>query len=1289
MRLTISFLAVLVCLFIVESPIFAVNTTVSNKQDDVKSLPRPTKNQAQWQDYEIGIFYHYDMNAFIPNWNHRKYDNFPKPEIFNPTKLNVNQWMEVAKSLDAKYAVLTATHGSGFMLWQSDAYPYGMKQSPYMNGKGDIVKDFVTACRTNGVEPGLYCHMRVNGWWQADHPGVVNRGKGGNPELQAKYAASKIQQVKELWGNYGKLAEIWFDGGLPDSTAGFNVMPYAKKLQPNAMIYGGGEPKIETIRWVGWEKGKVGYPCWSTGTNPFDTKRGSPDEKDWCPGEADVDILGGDWMWSPEADKKLLTVDQLMDIYYKSVGHNCNLLINAAPGTDGLISQAQLDRFKEFGQEIKRRFGKSVAEKSGKGDLLELNLKQSQTIDHVILMEQITKGERVREYTIEGKIGTEWKKIGGGSCIGHKRIERFDPVEVRAVRLKINRSVGTPLIRKFAIYNTTSSEVKPKLAPEQVVSTESLKGETPEKRAERMRWFTEGRFGMFIHWGVYSVPAGEYNGTKGGGEWLQDQAKIPASKYELFAKDFNPVKFDAKEWVRIAKDAGMKYIVITAKHHDGFSMYRSDLTNWGIKSTPFQRDPLKELASACKEADMKLCFYYSIMDWHHPEWADRKPYNDLYTNVPIMDRYTEFMKGQLKELLTRYGPIGILWFDGDSEKPWTQEAGYDLYYYLRSIQPNLIVNNRVAKARDIPTTDPAAGDFGTPEQRIPKAGQVPTLPWESCMTINEHWGFDKSDHDWKSSRTIVSNLVDCAGKGGNYLLNVGPTSEGLIPPESVVRLKEVGEWMRLNGEAVYGTQSPHIDGLPSSCHATQKGDKIYLHLFEWPEKFIIPMNKNIKKAYFLLDPKQTPLAISTESNFLYLTLPKENPGKIATVVCLEIDTKISTTTEIKTVKADLKKDPIVAGTIWRSEQPADCPFAPSTELSSFIFTSKHAEYTHADTWYPSWASDGNLYSPWTDGKVNGLGVFSGGRDAATGQATIIGDDPLQLKFKNQAIYKSDPSPYGGRYPCGSLFYNGVWYYGTYCLIDGGKGLNWDILGPFVGFRTSTDQGKNWVQTPNTPAKPIFPEPQTFKGPVRFGSPHFVDFGKNMEHSPDGKAYLVGHGATKDDKQPRDANASWITGDKIFITRVKPSIQTINDGSKYEFFAGNNASGKAIWTSDFKKIKPIATWNNNMGCVTMTYNAPLKKYLMCITDGGTTMSKYNTYILESSQITGPWKMVKYLKNFGEAAYFVNIPSKFISPDGLTMWLCYSANWMDQKNKRYKATPDGSAYSMCLQEIKLQN
>ena len=377
--------------------------------------------------------------------------------------------------------------------------------------------------------------------------------------------------------------------------------------------------------------------------------------------------------------------------------------------------------------------------------------------------------------------------------------------------------------------------------------------------------------------------------------------------------------------------------------------------------------------------------------------------------------------------------------------------------------------------------------------------------------------------------------------------------------------------------------------------------------------------------------------------------------------------------------------------VWPSEPPADCPFPKSNDMTGIAFTGRHVRYADADTWYPSWAEDGNLYSPWTDGSVNGVNSSSIGPKATTGYATILGDDPLKLQIVGAGVYPGNPSPYQGRYPCGSLVYNGVWYYGTYCLMDSdgdpGKGLNWDILGPFVGFRYSTDYGKTWHDTPHTPARPLFGEPRKVGGKVKMGSPHFVDFGKNIEYSPDGKAYLVGHGASDPDPEPRDANLSWITGDQIYMARVTPSIQNMNDRSKYEFFCGRDSSGQPMWSSDFSKIQPLVDWNNHCGCVTMTFDPALKKYLMCITDGGNTISKFNTFILESDQISGPWRLVVYMRNFGEQAYFVNIPSKFISPDGRTAWLCFAANFTNgYLHTDYRDDPPGGGYGMNLHEIR---
>ncbi len=395
--------------------------------------------------------------------------------------------------------------------------------------------------------------------------------------------------------------------------------------------------------------------------------------------------------------------------------------------------------------------------------------------------------------------------------------------------------------------------------------------------------------------------------------------------------------------------------------------------------------------------------------------------------------------------------------------------------------------------------------------------------------------------------------------------------------------------------------------------------------------------------------------------------------------------------------------------VWRSEPPGDCPFQPSKTLTGLEFVGLHSDYRFADTWYPSWAADGNLYSPWTDGPLHdevsvsdaivsdadGFGGFRLVRGKAiTGQAVLIGDDPLHLTVKSLGKVQADPHPYGGRYPCGSLVYRGIWYYGTYCLSPSGMTAfgdvtyNWPWLGPFVGFRVSRDLGKTWQETPHTPAKPLFGETGLWGHPVKIGAPHVVDFGRDMEHSPDGMAYLVAHGAEYPDPKPRFENLSWITGDQVYLLRIKPSPETINDPKAYEFFAGHDAQGHPTWTSDFAAMEPLLEWNNNMGCVTATYVAPLKKYLMFVTDGGNTCARMNTTVLEADQLTGPWRLVAYLKDFGEQAYFVNLPSKFISPDGRTAWLCYSANFAPNwNNEKILSNPPGSRYGLVLQKIRL--
>jgi alpha-L-fucosidase len=421
-----------------------------------------------------------------------------------------------------------------------------------------------------------------------------------------------------------------------------------------------------------------------------------------------------------------------------------------------------------------------------------------------------------------------------------------------------------------------------------------LSNESPEQVAKRLQWWSEARFGMFIHWGLYAQNGCYYKGPNdtverdGKSEHMMRHLQIPLAEYAKIANDFNPVQFDAATWVRIAKDAGMKYMIITSKHHDGFAMYKSESSDYNIVTrTPFKRDPIKELADACRAQGLRFGVYYSLgRDWEDPDVPTKDGYRSNTWDYPDEAKkdFTKYferkVKPQVTELLTHYGPIAVLWFDTPEKISPAQSQ--ELLQLIHRLQPDCIVNARVGNR---------LGDYKVSEQQIPEGGDPE--PWETCMTLNGHWGYFKTDNRWKPTETLVRNLIDITSKGGNFLLNVGPTGQGVIPEPSVDHLREVGAWLKTNGEGIYGTGASPLKPL-SWGRCTRKavagGTILYLHVFNWPKdgKLNVPGLRNrVTGATLLANGKALESASSADG--VTLTLPEAAPDPIASTIALHIE----------------------------------------------------------------------------------------------------------------------------------------------------------------------------------------------------------------------------------------------------------------------------------------------------------------------------------------------------------------------------------------------------------------
>ncbi|QDT00894.1 Carboxylesterase NlhH [Adhaeretor mobilis] len=404
-----------------------------------------------------------------------------------------------------------------------------------------------------------------------------------------------------------------------------------------------------------------------------------------------------------------------------------------------------------------------------------------------------------------------------------------------------------------------------------------------DDRDARMAWWREAKFGMFVHWGVYSVVGGEYKGQKlpNSAEWMMNRGKIPIAEYKKYADQFNPTKFDADEFVNMAKNAGMKYIVITAKHHDGFSMFGSQATDYNVvDATPFKRDIMKELSEACQKQGIRLGFYYSqAQDWHHPGGMGNN-WDKTLERVSNDQYVREKAYPEAKQLLTEYGPISIFWWD--TPRKMSKEA-LDSLYSTRFLQPGLITNDRLGEGYP--------GDHKTFERKIPPVGPT-AQDWEVCMPISGSWGYKRGDNNFKSVQTLIRNLADIASKGGNYLLNVSPTGEGTLLPQAVERLEAIGAWMKINNESIYGTTASPFGKLEwGRCTKKTAGDEtiLYLHVFDWPDsdELLVPGLKSTVQEAFLLADKNPLKTRLTEAGVL-VSLPSNAPDENDSVIVLKV-----------------------------------------------------------------------------------------------------------------------------------------------------------------------------------------------------------------------------------------------------------------------------------------------------------------------------------------------------------------------------------------------------------------
>ncbi len=863
------------------------------------------------QDLKWGMFICWSFSTFSgKEWT----PGITDVSFFKATGCDTDQWARTAKEAEMGYILFLTKHHDGFCLWDTKTTDRKVTKAPL--GR-DVLAELKKSCDKYGIKLALY--FSEGDWtWEGS---VQGKKSGPNPEM-------KKAQLKELLTQYGPIEYIWFDhavgdGGLSHS----NTVEFCKSLQPGCFVgFNHGAQAGADIR-----LGEMGKPGPLTDHGAAGPHMRDAPASTYRLAEFTYPILPGHkggamWFYSlPIHDGLCRSAAALYKDYLGAVKYGNVFALDAGPDYEGKLREIDVKTLRAVGEMIRNkaplpaepepvklpikassiwsagyeaaqaydndestRWGAKADARSG---WLEIDLGKETAIGRAVVME--IGYPRTEAFVIEYKAGDEWKPLHRGTTIAGRRAYDFPTVNARFVRLNILKASEVPSIEEFHVYAPGAK------LPESIEKAM----QADQQRLARLKWFDQAKYGLFINWGLYSIPAGEWKGKPIGGigEWIMHNAKIPVKEYELLAKQFNPTKFNADEWAQLAVDAGMKYLVFDCKHHDGFALYRSAVSAYNCyDATPWKRDPFKELQEACAKRGITFCFYYSqATDWHEPNGANNT-WDFASNDKKDFDQYLrDKSMPQLKELLTNYGSIGLIWFDVPTLM--TPERSKQVADLVRSIQPATLINSRLGSGGHHDYQ--SRGDNEIPHSVTPGA-------WETAATVNDTWGFKKDDHNWKTPEDICFKLVDIVSKGGNYLLNVGPDGDGAIPQPSQDILRNVGAWLKTNGEAIYGAgRTPFGDEL-GSCDPAKKDSKghasftakkewrcttqpgkLYFHLFTWPgATFETPALKGRATAAYLLGDRK-PLAVKQEGGRVSVTLPEKPASPLPAVLCIDVQEK--------------------------------------------------------------------------------------------------------------------------------------------------------------------------------------------------------------------------------------------------------------------------------------------------------------------------------------------------------------------------------------------------------------